>query len=64
MHSVLDEGITKKIQALDDKCINECAAPLFMNAQNSADRLDAWFRGANLGVAGGFERDLPNPLFA
>jgi len=32
VYSVLDEGITKKIQALNDKCFNGCAAPLVMNA--------------------------------
>jgi len=32
----LDEGITKKIQSFNDKCINEFAAYLFMNAVDSA----------------------------
>jgi len=35
----LDEVITEKIQALQDKCMSGCAAPLFMNAQNAAAQL-------------------------
>jgi hypothetical protein len=38
-HSALDEGINKKIQALNDKCMNGCAVPLFMNAQKAAAQL-------------------------
>jgi hypothetical protein len=46
-HSALDEGITKKIQALNDKCMNGCAVPLFMNAQNAAAQLATQFTAAS-----------------
>jgi hypothetical protein len=35
-YTVLDEGIAKKIQALNDQFTNGWAAPLFMNSQNAA----------------------------